>query len=62
MKRRIGEAVNRGEAIGNNGGQRLVMRKEGGCYQHLSIAYGSLAEVETHLQLAQRLNYIDRGF
>lgn len=27
--------------------------------QHLSIAYGSLAELETHLQIAQRLNYID---
>lgn len=26
---------------------------------HLSIAYGSLMEVETHLQLAVRLNYID---
>ncbi len=28
--------------------------------QHLSIAYGSLAELETHLQIAERLNYIDR--
>lgn len=28
--------------------------------QHLSIAYGSLAEVETHLEIAQRLQYIDR--
>ncbi len=27
--------------------------------QHLSIAYGSLAELETHLQIAQRLNYLD---
>jgi four helix bundle protein len=27
--------------------------------QYLSIAYGSLAELETHLQIAQRLNYID---
>ena len=27
--------------------------------QHLSIAYGSLAEVETHLQIAERLRYID---
>lgn len=27
--------------------------------QHLSIAYGSLAEVETHIQIAGRLNYID---
>ena len=26
--------------------------------QHLSIAYGSLAEVETHIQIAGRLNYI----
>jgi len=26
---------------------------------HLSIAYGSLAEVETHIQIAERLNYID---
>jgi four helix bundle protein len=26
--------------------------------QHLSIAYGSLAELETHFQIAQRLNYI----
>ena len=27
--------------------------------QFLSIAYGSLMELETHLQIAQRLNYID---
>jgi four helix bundle protein len=27
--------------------------------QHLSIAYGSLAELETHLQIAQRLHYLD---
>ena len=26
---------------------------------HLSIAYGSLMEVETHLQIAARLNYVD---
>lgn len=26
--------------------------------QHLSIAYGSLAELETHTQIAERLNYI----
>ncbi|MFC1815362.1 four helix bundle protein, partial [Thermodesulfobacteriota bacterium] len=28
--------------------------------QHLSIAYGSLAEVETHVLIAGRLNYIDK--
>jgi four helix bundle protein len=27
--------------------------------QHLSIAYSSLAELETHLQIAGRLEYID---
>ena len=27
--------------------------------QHLSIAYSSLAELETHIQIAQKLNYID---
>jgi four helix bundle protein len=27
---------------------------------HLSMAYGSLMEVETHLQIASRLRYIDR--
>ncbi|MFH1562901.1 MAG: four helix bundle protein [Nitrospirota bacterium] len=27
--------------------------------QHLSIAYGSLAELETHLEISWRLNYID---
>ncbi len=27
--------------------------------QHISIAYGSLAELETNLQIAGRLNYID---
>ena len=27
--------------------------------QHLSIAYGSLAELETHIQIAERLNYIN---
>ncbi len=26
--------------------------------QHLSIAYASLAELETHIQIAERLNYI----
>jgi four helix bundle protein len=26
--------------------------------QHLSIAYGSLAELETHIQIARRLNYL----
>jgi four helix bundle protein len=26
---------------------------------HLSIAYGSLAEAETHVQIARRLRYID---
>ena len=26
--------------------------------QHLSIAYGSLAELETHIQIAERLDYI----
>jgi len=27
--------------------------------QHLSIAYGSLTEVETHVQIARRLNYLN---
>ena len=27
--------------------------------QFLSVAYGSLAELETHLQISERLNYID---
>ncbi len=27
--------------------------------QHLSIAYGSLAELETHIQIAERLHYIN---
>lgn len=26
---------------------------------HLSIAHGSLAELETHIQIAERLNYIN---
>jgi four helix bundle protein len=29
--------------------------------QSLSIAYGSLAELETHIQIAERLNYIDKS-
>ena len=29
--------------------------------QHLSIAYGSLAELETHIQIAERLNYINKN-
>jgi four helix bundle protein len=29
--------------------------------QHVSIAYGSLAEFETHVQIAERLNYIDKS-
>jgi len=28
--------------------------------QHLSITYGSLAELETHIQIAQRLGYIEK--
>jgi four helix bundle protein len=28
---------------------------------HLSVAYGSLMEVETHLQIAARLNYINEA-
>lgn len=27
--------------------------------KHLSIAYGSLAELETHIQIAERLGYIE---
>ncbi len=27
--------------------------------QHLSIAYGSLTELETHIQIARRLNYLN---
>ena len=27
--------------------------------RHLSIAYGSLAELETHILIAERLNYLD---
>ena len=29
--------------------------------QHLSIAQGSLAEVETYVQLAERLGYVNEG-
>lgn len=29
---------------------------------HLSIVYGSLMELETHLQIAARLNYFDNVF
>ena len=29
--------------------------------QYLSIAYGSLAELETHIQIAERLNYINEN-
>jgi four helix bundle protein len=29
--------------------------------QHLSIAYGSLAELETHIQIAEGLNYINEN-
>lgn len=27
---------------------------------HLSIAYGSLAELETHIEIAQRLGYVEK--
>jgi len=27
--------------------------------QHISIAYASLAELETHIQIAERLHYLD---
>ena len=30
--------------------------------QHLSIAYGSLAELETHVEIASRLDYIDEDY
>jgi len=34
-------------------------RKSTGAYlQHLSIAYGSLAELETHIEIARRLRYV----
>ena len=29
--------------------------------RHLSIAYGSLAELETHIQIAERLNYMNHN-
>ena len=38
-------------------GQGREHRKE--FLHHLSIAHGSLAELETHLQLAERLDYIN---
>jgi four helix bundle protein len=35
-------------------------RKSTGAYlHHLSIAYGSLSELETHIEIAQRLKYVD---
>ena len=37
-------------------GRERQHRKE--FIQHISIAYGSLAELETHIQIAERLNYI----
>lgn len=37
-------------------GQGRIHRKE--FLQHLSIAYGSLMEVETHLQIGHRLGYL----
>lgn len=40
-------------------GQSRQHRKE--FIHHLSIAYGSLAELETHLEIAYRLDYISRG-
>jgi four helix bundle protein len=38
-------------------GQGREHRKE--FLHHLSIAHGSLAELETHLQIAERLNYLN---
>ena len=38
-------------------GRERQHRKE--FLQHLSIAYASLAELETHIQIAERLNYLD---
>jgi four helix bundle protein len=40
-------------------GNQRQHRKE--FLQHLSIASGSLAELETHLQIAGRLSYIDQN-
>ncbi len=34
-------------------------RSTGAYLNHLSIAYGSLMELETQIQISQRLNYID---
>jgi len=38
-------------------GRERQHRKE--FLQHLSIAYGSLAELETHIQIAKRLDYLN---
>ena len=38
-------------------GRERQHRKE--FIQHISIAYASLAELETHIQIAKRLNYLD---
>ena len=41
-------------------GQGRGQRKE--FQRYLSIAYGSLMEVETHLQISNRLGYLDSKF
>ena len=38
-------------------GRERQQRKE--FIQHISIAYASLAELETHIQIAERLDYLD---
>lgn len=43
--------ANVAEGNGRTGGQEFA--------HHLSIAHGSLCEVETHLLIANRLNYLD---
>jgi four helix bundle protein len=40
-------------------GQGREHRKE--FLHHLSIAHGSVAELETHLQIAERLGYLNSG-
>ena len=36
-------------------------RSTGAYLNHLSISYGSLMELETQIQISQRLNYIDQA-
>ena len=48
-------------SIPSNNAEGHGRRSTGAYLNHLSISYGSLMELETQIQISQRLNYIDQA-